>query len=50
MKNEFENWVKIIQTESLRTNNDEITNLGVNLIKKIRRIDKFRDLIKLLFN
>jgi len=38
MKNEFENWVKIIQTESLRTNNDEITNLGVNLIKKLEEL------------
>jgi hypothetical protein len=33
MKNEFENWVKTIQTESLRTNNDEIINSGVTLIK-----------------
>jgi len=39
MKNEFENWIKTIQTESLRTvklplKNDEIINSGVNLIKK----------------
>jgi hypothetical protein len=38
MKNEFENWVKTIQTESLRTNNDEIINSGVNLIKKLEEL------------
>jgi hypothetical protein len=38
MKNEFENWVKTIQTESLRTNNDEIINSGVNLINILEEL------------